>query len=101
MLFRSLLDAYDAVYAVRKKSQGQVYNIGGGARNAISIWKEFGPLLENFVGHEMQIVHKSWRPGDQKIYISDIRKAMPSATARTISGAFVCEESPKKAVWVT
>jgi CDP-paratose 2-epimerase len=39
------------------------------------VWKEFAPLLENLVGHAIPVKWGDWRPGDQKIYISDIRKA--------------------------
>jgi CDP-paratose 2-epimerase len=55
---------------------GKIYNIGGGWRNTISIWKEFAPLLYHLSGTpEMEVNFCDWRPGDQKIYVSDIRKA--------------------------
>jgi CDP-paratose 2-epimerase len=54
---------------------GQVYNMGGGPDNCLAIWREFGPLLEARVGHLIQVGYDSWRPGDQKIYVSDIAKA--------------------------
>lgn len=55
--------------------QGGVYNIGGGPENTISIWKEFGPLLEKISGRDLAVEYDAWRPGDQPVYISDIRKA--------------------------
>lgn len=54
---------------------GEVYNIGGGPSNAISIWAEFGKLLEELKGEEVPVNFDRWRPGDQPCYISDIRKA--------------------------
>jgi len=54
---------------------GQVYNIGGGPSNTISVWKEFGTLLSELRGGEPPVSFQDWRPGDQPCYISDIRKA--------------------------
>lgn len=54
---------------------GQVYNIGGGPSNTISVWKEFGALLSEFRGGEVPVEYQDWRPGDQPCYVSDIRKA--------------------------
>lgn len=70
-----LLDAYDAAVARRDQVAGEVYNIGGGPANTVSIWREFGPLLERLLGREVPVAYGAWRPGDQKVYISDIRKA--------------------------
>jgi len=70
-----LLDCYDLALANIDSVSGQVYNIGGGASNTISIWREFGPMLEKLLGKPIPTAKGDWRPGDQKIYISDIRKA--------------------------
>jgi CDP-paratose 2-epimerase len=70
-----LLDAYDAVLAQIENAAGKIYNLGGGVENAISIWQEFGPLLENLIGHELPVIRGDWRPGDQRVFIADIRKA--------------------------
>ena len=70
-----LLDAYDAAIDRIEFIAGQVYNIGGGPRNTISIWREFKPLLENLVGRDIEVSWGDKRPGDQNVYISDIRKA--------------------------
>ena len=70
-----LLDAYEAVIQRIDVSAGQIYNIGGGPQNAISIWAEFGPMLENLLGQPISVKYLNWRPGDQRVYISDIRKA--------------------------
>jgi CDP-paratose 2-epimerase len=56
-------------------STGQVYNIGGGPGRTVSVWKEFGPLLESRLGRTIPVTTHDWRPGDQKVYVSDIRKA--------------------------
>ena len=49
--------------------------MGGGQPNTISIWTEFAPMLEKLVGHKLDITVGDWRPGDQKVYVSDIGKA--------------------------
>lgn len=55
---------------------GRVYNIGGGPANTLAVWTEFGPLLESLLGRPIPVSHGEWRPGDQKVYVSDIRRAM-------------------------
>jgi len=70
-----LLDVCDAAIEQIETSAGQVYNVGGGPSHTISIWKEFGPLLEALVGHPVPVSYEAWRPGDQLVYVSDIRKA--------------------------
>jgi CDP-paratose 2-epimerase len=54
---------------------GQIYNIGGGPNNTLSVWAEAGPMLEALNGKPIPVRWEDWRPGDQRIYISDIRKA--------------------------
>jgi len=70
-----LLDVYDAAVEQIALSAGQVYNIGGGPSHTISIWQEFRPLLEELVQHPVPVSYEAWRPGDQLVYVSDIRKA--------------------------
>ncbi len=75
LFVEDLLDAYDAAIANVDVAAGQVYNIGGGPQNTLSVWAEFGPLLENLLGQEIPIERGDWRPGDQRVFVSDIRKA--------------------------
>ena len=70
-----LLNAYDAAIEKIDQVAGRIYNLGGGPENAISVWQEFGPLLEKYLQRRIPIDFSDWRPGDQKIYVSDIRKA--------------------------
>ncbi len=72
---RDLIAAYDAVITRGKKSAGQVYNVGGGPKFTLSIWRECGPMLEEMLGRRIPVKWAKPRPGDQKVYISDIRKA--------------------------
>lgn len=70
-----LLEAYDAMVNGIDVASGQIYNIGGGPEQTMSIWTEFGPHLERLLGRPIPVTHGDWRPGDQPVYISDIRKA--------------------------
>lgn len=72
---RDLIAAYDAAVERRQQVAGQAFNIGGGPQHTLSIWKECGPLLEKLLGRELPVAYGPPRPGDQKVYISDIRKA--------------------------
>jgi len=70
-----LMDAYDAAITKIDVACGQVYNIGGGPENVMSVWAEFGPLLEKLLGDEIPVARGDWRPGDQKVFYANIRKA--------------------------
>lgn len=70
-----LLTAYDLAIEKIDIAAGKVYNVGGGSENTTSIWQELGPKLESLLGQAIQVNWVSeWRPGDQRIYISDIDK---------------------------
>lgn len=70
-----LIRVYHAAVEQPEKSAGQIFNIGGGSKRVISVWKEFGPLLEELAGKPVDVRYSEWRPGDQVIYVSDIHKA--------------------------
>ncbi len=75
LFVEDLLDVYDAGLAHIDVAAGQVYNVGGGPAHVMSVWAEFGPILERLIGHSIPVSYDDWRPGDQCIYVSDIRKA--------------------------
>src|SRR5512139_2682365 len=70
-----LIDAYELAIAKIDQTAGQVFNIGGGVNNTLTIWTETGPLLEKLLGRPVPIGRSDWRPGDQRICVMDIRKA--------------------------
>jgi CDP-paratose 2-epimerase len=70
-----LLDLYDRAVENLDTAAGNVYNVGGGPDNTLSIWQEFGPLLEDLLGKDIPVSWGDWRPGDQKVFVADIRKA--------------------------
>jgi len=75
LYIEDLLDAYDAAVVQIDRAAGEIYNVGGGPENVLSIWQEFGPLLERLLERRIDVAWANWRPGDQRIYVSDIRKA--------------------------
>lgn len=70
-----LLLLYDAIVQNIDTAAGTVYNIGGGPGNTISVWSEYGPILEELFGNSIEVRYSDWRPGDQPVYVSDVRKA--------------------------
>jgi CDP-paratose 2-epimerase len=70
-----LVAAYLAALERINVVSGRIYNIGGGPANALSVWAEFGPLLERLTGNTIDVRRGDWRPGDQPVYISAIAKA--------------------------
>lgn len=70
-----LLDGYDQAIQNIDRVQGDVFNLGGGPQNTLSVWTEFGPLLEKMLGKPIPVTFGDWRPGDQKVFVADIRKA--------------------------
>jgi CDP-paratose 2-epimerase len=70
-----LLDAYDAAIDRVDTAAGRVYNLGGGPVHTMSIWADFRLMLERLMGRAIPVSYSDWRPGDQSIYVSDIRKA--------------------------
>jgi CDP-paratose 2-epimerase len=70
-----LIAAYEAAAERIDVAAGQIYNLGGGPNETLSVWAEFGPLLARLAGQEIPVRYADWRAGDQPVYISDIRKA--------------------------
>lgn len=71
-----LIRAYEHGMEKIEELKGQAFNIGGGPDNTLSIWSEFGSLLAELSGHEIPVQWGDWRPGDQRVFIADIRKAV-------------------------
>jgi CDP-paratose 2-epimerase len=69
-----LIDAYEAAVNQIDTAAGQIYNVGGGPDNTMAIWAEFGLMLEEMLGRPVSVRSADWRPGDQKVYVSNIDK---------------------------
>ena len=73
LAIRDLLRAFEAAYENRRATAGQVYNIGGGVQNAISLL-ELIRKLERILKVRISYQFSSARPGDQPIYVTDFSK---------------------------
>jgi len=69
------LNAYDLAVDKIDLAKGQVYNLGGGPANVMSVWAEFCPMLEKLLGKTIEVARGDWRPGDQRVFYADISKA--------------------------
>jgi CDP-paratose 2-epimerase len=70
-----LLSLYQAAVEQIDVAAGQVYNVGGGPENVLAVWTELGPMLGALLGRKIEVSYADWRPGDQRIFVADIRKA--------------------------
>lgn len=68
-----LLRAYEAAILAPDKIAGQAFNVGGGPNRIMSLLDLIG-MLEGHVGRKIPLKWQDWRPGDQRAYVSDIRK---------------------------
>ena len=69
-----LIEAYDTAWSKIDDVSGKVFNIGGGPANTISLRDLLG-LIKQEVDPGLAWKTGPWRPGDQPVYISDIKKA--------------------------
>ena len=69
-----LVNAYDLAIQKIDVTAGQVYNIGGGPDKTLSLL-ELMEFLETSFKKKMNSSFSTWRPGDQPVFICDIRKA--------------------------
>ena len=68
-LVRAMRLAMDRIGEV----SGEVFNVGGGARNAVSVRGVIDRLHE-ISGTQVPVTMADWRPGDQRVYVSDTSK---------------------------
>lgn len=66
-----LINLYEMIINNIDKCKGQIFNVGGGENNTLSLLE-----LLNVLGKQntLNYQYSDWRPGDQKIYVSDITK---------------------------
>ncbi len=69
-----LVRLYDLALKNIDRVKGQAYNIGGGPGNTISLIELMDTLQQKF-GYQLILSHADTRPGDQPIFVADIRKA--------------------------
>ncbi|MCL5019159.1 MAG: SDR family NAD(P)-dependent oxidoreductase [Patescibacteria group bacterium] len=69
-----LVRLFEMVVLDIDKTSGNVYNIGGGSNNTISLL-ELLQLLKKLLNRDLEYKMYDWRQGDQLVYVSDIGKA--------------------------
>jgi CDP-paratose 2-epimerase len=67
------VDAYLACLDGIDGIAGQAFNLGGGPENAVSL-RQLLAEIEAIMGEPVETQRFPWRPGDQRYYVSDIRK---------------------------
>lgn len=68
-----LIRLYDLIIQNIDTCQGKAYNVGGGIQHNISLL-ELIKLLSTYLKKDIPYIFDEWRPGDQKVYISNIKK---------------------------
>jgi CDP-paratose 2-epimerase len=71
---KDLCRAYEKAIFKQKQISGEALNIGGGARNTLSLL-ELIQFIESELKIRLNLKFSSWRPGDQPLYVSDLRKS--------------------------
>lgn len=69
-----LVRLYAAAYEHRDQVAGEIFNIGGGRENSLSLLELFD-LLGRLTGTAPVYTHNPPRQSDQKVFVADIRKA--------------------------
>lgn len=84
---RDVLWIGDLVRAMREamrridRTAGRVFNIGGGPENAVSV-RGVIERLQQVTGRSVPVASAPWRPGDQRIYVSDHARASAALSWR-------------------
>lgn len=73
LFVEDLVRAFEAAHENIDRLQGEVYNIGGGPNNVISLL-ELVEMIESLHGQIIPTQFEDWRKGDQRYYVSDYRK---------------------------
>jgi CDP-paratose 2-epimerase len=68
-----LLRAFEFLLAARPVTEGQIYNIGGGVANTVSLL-ELVDQIQTLTGRKLRYEMDRRRPGDQLIYITDFSR---------------------------
>lgn len=68
------VDAYMAALRDIDRVKGRVFNLGGGAENAISL-RQLLRHIEALTGRPVETRFEDWRAGDQRYFVADARAA--------------------------
>ena len=68
-----LLRAFEAARLNLDQTAGEIYNVGGGMENSISLLEVIEDI-EELTGRRLQYRKEGSRPGDQNFYVTDYAK---------------------------
>jgi nucleoside-diphosphate-sugar epimerase/intein/homing endonuclease len=69
-----LVDAYERAIERISTVSGEVFNVGGGPGNTLSL-NQLVAILDRAFGKSFNPPFADWRPGDQRVFVADVRKA--------------------------
>ena len=69
-----LLALYERAIERIDRIKGQVYNVGGGPANTLSLL-ELVARIEERLQRRLELRFADWRPGDQRVFVANIAKA--------------------------
>lgn len=69
-----LVALYQRAWERIEIARGEVFNVGGGPANTLSLL-ELVAAIERAIGRPLNPGFADWRPGDQRVFVADIRKA--------------------------
>lgn len=73
LFVKDLVNAFKLASENMDKVQGEVFNIGGGPENTVSLI-EIIRMIEEKTGQQISVSFEDWRRGDQFYYVSDTSK---------------------------
>lgn len=68
------VDAYMSAWKRIGRVGGRAFNLGGGPANAVSLLQVIGQI-ESILGYSLALEFADWRPGDQRYFVADTRRA--------------------------
>jgi len=71
LFVQDLVDLYEKAFLNSALCAGKIYNVGGGPAFTLSL-NELIVILEKRFGRTIVRKTSDWRPGDQKVFVSDI-----------------------------
>ena len=69
-----LVDLYQRAFERIDDVKGEIFNVGGGPDNTMSLLELVDRLRRAF-GQDLKPPHADWRPGDQRVFVADVGKA--------------------------
>lgn len=71
---QDLVRAYQLAHDKIDTTSGNIYNVGGGPNNTLSLL-ELISLLDARYGRRLDVSFSDWRPGDQRVFVAHVAKA--------------------------